>query len=95
MALGQGQLGVTLALWGQPQEDGSSLAEDGKLPGAERPEYPGGWGPCRAAGLVQLRSLSSRERAGAVSGVTLRGGGDLGRDLQVERLPPKEVGRRP
>ena len=38
---------------------------------------------------MQLRSLNSRERAGAVSGVTLRGGGDVGRGLQAERLPPK------
>ena len=75
MALSQGQLRVTLAQWGQPQEDGSSLAEDGEWSGVERPERPGGRGSCEAAGLVQLRSLSARERAGAVSRVTLRDGG--------------------
>lgn len=95
MALGQGQVGVMLAQWGQPQEDGSSLVEDGEWPGVERPECPGGWGSCRASGLVQLRSLSAQERARAVSGVTLRMGGCGQRFAGGEAASEdKTVGRR-
>lgn len=68
-----------LAQQGQPQEDGLCLAWDGELPGAERPEGPGGWASCGAAGpgppgaTQRLRGV-----AGAKSIVTLRDDGGHG-----------------
>lgn len=40
MALGHGTLGVTLAWWGQPQEGGLSLAEEGDFLELREPEGP-------------------------------------------------------
>lgn len=69
-----------LAQQGQPQEDSLCLAWDGELPGAERPEGPGGWASCGAAGpgppgaTQRLRGV-----AGAiVTIVTLRDDGGHG-----------------